>query len=227
MVFRKPKFKGYNWVFKASFLLAFTGIASVLVMILQSRALWSLNAERQPAAINRAAMALSKPSSLFYGHSGKEISPDLVAAYNISQVQKKDFETDKFIPVSMQPTDDSRKVMIQIADQTLSTWTNSEQFKSSRIGKVSQEVEENLSQEVVIPSANKVDHKIGFTLQAFQATAQVRYSGFTNADFKYNLASHVINAEISEPISNANELVLNHEVGSEENISRLLMRWSF
>lgn len=185
------------------------------------------NLNRSPAAINRAAMALSKPSSVFYGNSGMEISPDLITAYKVSQTQKSDVKMDRYIPTNMLPTDDSRQVMLQIADKTLSTWTDSDDFKKSKLGQVSKEVEENLSQEVVIPSAGKIDHKIGLSFEAFQTTAHLKYTGLTNADVKYNVAKNLLNAEISEPVFKANEIVLNHQVGASENISRLLMRWNF
>lgn len=187
------------------------------------------NASRGPASINRAAIQMASPSKIFYGEDGTSISPELIANFNQIKSNDKPLDMSMIIPMDMQPSSDSSFVMAQVADRSVTSFLNSPAVRESSVGHAATAVEQKMRQEVVFGAADpkSVQHKLNFNLQAFQALAQVQYSGFTNAAIKYRIAESKVAVEMFERFSGNRDVVLSHTMGREDRVSELSVRWSF
>lgn len=185
--------------------------------------------KRRPSSINRAAMMMAAPSKVFYGENGKALSPDLIANFYQFKATEKPMNMAEIIPMDMQPTDDSNQVLSRVADRTLTTFFNSKAVRESSLGRTATEVEKKMKQEVVLGGhgPKSIQHKLNFSLQAFQALAEVDYSGFTNAALKYKIAENKLAFEVFEKLSGNRDLVLSHTVARVDQVSEVSMRWTF
>ncbi|MEZ0391907.1 MAG: hypothetical protein ACAH59_06810 [Pseudobdellovibrionaceae bacterium] len=184
---------------------------------------------RRPASINRAAQTVAAPSKIFYGENGTSISPELIANYNHVKASEKPIDISSIIPLDMKPTHDSAAVFSQVADQSLTTLFNSPELRESSIGQTATAVEQKMKQEVVIGSEDpeSTQHKLNFNVQAFQATAQVQYTGLTNAALKYKIAKNELAMEVFEKVASNQDVVLSHSISSADRVSEVSFRWSF
>jgi len=200
----------------------------LLFIALHLFANWAMaGTTRQPAAIHRAAMALVKPSQIFFGRDGEGISPDLVANFN-QFASVRSVDASQYIPVSLKPEMGTREVMGKIADRSLSTWLQSEQIQSSLIGRTATTVEESVKTEVQIGTLNdKVHHRLNFELKAFQSQAVVKYSGFADASLSYQIANSSVGFEVSEKVSSEIQMIFSHVAKSDSKISAVSWRWEF
>jgi hypothetical protein len=184
---------------------------------------------RAPASINRAALMMAAPSKIFYGDDGTDISPELIANYNQVKSNDKPLDMQLIIPLDMQPSNDSSSVMAQVADRSMTSLLNSSAVRESTVGKAATTVEQKMKQEVVFGGGDSksVQHKLNFNLQAFQALAQIQYSGFTNAAIKYKIAESKLAVEMFEKFSGNHDLVLSHTIARDNRVSELSVRWTF
>ncbi|MFN7262975.1 MAG: hypothetical protein ACK5UJ_04150 [Pseudobdellovibrionaceae bacterium] len=199
-----------------------------LFILIHVLSFWALaQASRQPAAIHRGAMALVKPSQIFYGQDGEGISPDLVANFNQFQRSEK-VDMSQFIPLSLKPQMGTREVMSKIADRSVSTWLHSDQVQESFLGRTANSVEESVKTEVQFGTPNQhLHHKLNFELEAFQSQAVVKYSGFANASLSYQLLDSSVGFEVSEKVSREVQMIFSHVAKSDSEISAVSWRWEF
>ena len=187
------------------------------------------SANRAPASINRAAIMISAPSKIFYGEDGQSISPELIANYNQIKSNDKPLDMRMIIPLDMQPSNDSASVMAQVADRSMTSFLNSQAVRESSLGQTATQVEQKMKQEVVFggEDSKSVQHKLNFNLQAFQALAQIQYTGITNAAIKYKIAESKVAVEMFERFSGNRDIIISHTMGRENRLSELSMRWNF
>lgn len=185
---------------------------------------------RAPAAINRAALSIVQPSKIFYGEDGGDaLSPEMIANFNVIRHDEKPLDVASLIPMDMQPTDSSSEVFSQVADKSMTTILNSEAVRGSTIGQAATKVEQKLKTEVTIGGSEpkSIQHKLNFSAQAFQATAQVLYTGFTNAALRYKIAEHKLGVEVFEKVTGNKDVVMSHTMTPEDRLSEISVRWNF
>jgi hypothetical protein len=189
----------------------------------------SSSSMRTPASINRAALMMAAPSKIFYGNDGAEISPELIANYNQVKSNDKPLDMRLIIPLDMQPSSDSSAVMAQVADRSMTSFLNSSAVRESTVGRAATTVEQKMKQEVVFGSndSKSIQHKLNFNLQAFQALAQIQYTGYTNAAIKYKIAESKVALEMFEKFYGNHDVVLSHTIGRDNRVSELSVRWTF
>lgn len=185
---------------------------------------------RKPAAINRAALMVASPSRIFYRENGASLSPELIADFNRVRALDKPFDPSQVIPLDMHPTNNQAQVFSQVADRSMSTFINSKTVRESYLGKTATVVEKKMKQELVIGNSDDpkaVQHKLNFAMQAFQATAQVEYTGVTNAALKYKIDESKLALEIFERVNQGQDLVVSHTVTPGDKLSQVSFRWNF
>lgn len=185
--------------------------------------------KRGPASINRAATSLVAPSKIFYSEDGKSLSPELIANFNLVKFNYKPVDMTQMIPLNMQPSDNSSQVFSQVADRTMTSIWNSEAVRGSALGQAATEVEKQMKAQVVMGgnSPESIQHKLNFNMQAFQATAQVQYTGFTNANLKYKVTERKLGLEVFEHMTGNKDLVVSHTITSLDRLSEVSLRWNF
>jgi hypothetical protein len=172
---------------------------------------------------------MAAPSKIFYGNDGAEISPELIANYNQVKSNDKPLDMRLIIPLDMQPSSDSSAVMAQVADRSMTSFLNSSAVRESTVGRAATTVEQKMKQEVVFGSndSKSIQHKLNFNLQAFQALAQIQYTGYTNAAIKYKIAESKVALEMFEKFYGNHDVVLSHTIGRDNRVSELSVRWTF
>jgi hypothetical protein len=198
----------------------------VLVMAMMSFPKIAYGATRNPAAINRAAIAMATPSKIL--NISKEISPELLYTYQKLKAEQKPFDVSQVLPSDLTPTNDSNLVFSKIADRSLSSFFNSEQLRATPIGRTATQVEQKMKQDISI-KANKIEHKFTFQIQAFQTIAKIDYRGLTNASLKYQASNSTMGLEVFDrlPRTKNKDLVISHVANNTERISSLSVRWGF
>lgn len=189
-----------------------------------------LEAARNPAAIQRAAIAVSKPSKIFFGEDGTEISPELIASFKkILEEQKRFANPRNYIPDNLSHRDSSHVALSKIADKSIHFLFKNSSIGQSTMGRLAQDVEETMIQEVDLGSSTdeNIKHKLVVNVQAFTGEARVQYEGYMKASFKYSLVHSDVGVEIFESIDKSKELVLSHTVSPLGEDSKVAVRWSF
>lgn len=181
---------------------------------------------RAPAAINRAIVALAKPSRLLYGHDGTEISPALILAFNQWKAEQEKFDVASVVPMDLAPTDDANYVFHRIADRGLSYLFRRPEFRQTPLGETTTAVERNMKQEVAFTSKD-VNHKINLSVLAFQAEARLEYSGYLRAALRYSAPTAALGVEVTEPVAVNQDVVISHLANSENRLSEVTYRWTF
>jgi hypothetical protein len=182
---------------------------------------------REPASINRAVVMISTPSKVFYGQNGKSLSPELIATFNQIKASEKPLDLAQLIPLDMIPSDNSSQVFSQVADRSMTNFLNSPEVRATSFGRTATSVENSMKKEIVLGSAQSVQHKFNFNVQAFQTVAQVQYTGVTNAAVKYKISESKLAVEIFEKIKGGKDIVLSHISSPVDRISQLSLRWNF
>ena len=184
---------------------------------------------RAPASINRVAISLVAPSRVFYGEDGKSLSPELIANFNLVKLQEKPMDTAQMIPTDMKPSDNSSEVFSKVADKSVASLMNSEAIRETAFGRAATQVEERMKAQVLMGgnSPKSIQHKLNFNMQAFQATAQVQYTGFTNANLKYKIAENKLGLEVFERVTRNKDLVMSHTISTLNRLSEISLRWNF
>jgi hypothetical protein len=128
--------------------------------------------------------------------------------------------------MDIEPGSSSNTVFSKIADKSLSTFINSDEVRATPFGKTTKTVEEKLKQDVTIQQG-EIKHKLVFSVQAFQTTARVDYTGFVNATLKYQASEASTGLEVFEKVTKDKDLVLSHVAKPADQISAVSMRWNF
>lgn len=157
------------------------------------------------------------------------ISDQLIADFYAVKSREVPLDTAQVIPLDMQPTGNASLVLSRVADKSLTAFVNSDQFKSSSLGKTSSEVQEKMQTEMVVGGSEpqSTQHKFNFNFQVFQAVAQMKYSGFTNLTVNYKPTNSELNFEISEKLDSSKDLVFDHIASADHTTSQVGVRWTF
>lgn len=186
---------------------------------------------RFPASIDRAVMAFAAPSKVFYGKDSDMISPEMIATYNKIKSSETHIDAQKFIPLDFQPGCTSATVMSRVADKSLQTFFSSQTFKQTPLGVASHQVEEAVKTDVVINQTEStgVQHKFQISLQAFQNYAQIQYTGFGKAAFKYYLdqSKNRLSFEYTENITNKQKFIFSHTQKRLDDMSQVAWALDF
>lgn len=182
--------------------------------------------QRLPAAINRAAITMAAPSKVLNIKHG--LSPELLDSYYSFKASENQFDVSEVLPLDLQPSNNSNLVFSKIADKSVSSFFNSDLIRSTPVGRTATVVEHKLKQDISF-QGGKIDHKFTLHIQAFQATAKVAYSGYTNASIQYHVSNSAVGLELYEKITkdNSKDLVMSHVTNSVEKKSSLSVRWGF
>jgi hypothetical protein len=175
------------------------------------------------AAINRAVIAISTPSKIFFKDKGAAISPDLISDFHAIRSSQVKLDAAKLIPQDLKPSEDQNDVFSKVADRGLTSWFNSDEMRATSLGKAAKTVEQELQQEVILQTEDLVQHKFNFNVQAFQALAQIQYKGFFNSALRYNLAQSKFDLEVSRQMFGDKELLLS----ANSDLSQVAVRWIF
>jgi hypothetical protein len=175
------------------------------------------------AAINRAVIAISTPSKIFYKDQGAAISPDLISDFHAIRFSETKIDAAKLIPQDLKPSEDQNDVFSKVADKSLNSWFNSDEMRSTSLGKAATTVEQELQQEIIIQTEDRIQHKFNFNVQAFQAMAQIQYRGFFNSALRYRMAQSKFDLEISRQMFGDKELLLS----ANSDSSQVAVRWVF
>lgn len=204
----------------------------LLILLLAARAMATTTKiceSRNPASL-RGAEGLVTPSKILY-KGETQLSADLIANFEEIQATQKQVDPQDYIPLNMQPTDDASRVISVIADKSVSKFMNDPQVRASSLGRTATKVEKTMTQEVVLGSnaPNEIEHKLNFQVLAFQARAEMKYEGITNALVSYQAGTSTTTFEVFEnlPTSLKQQLVLSHELRPTEKVSNLSVRWSW
>jgi hypothetical protein len=210
----------------------FSGSMQSPVMVISRKSVLRVvkSKARMPAAINRAALMVTSPSRIFYGENGTSLSPELIAEFNRVRAMEKPFDPSEIIPLDMHPTNNSSEIFSQVADRSMKTIMNSKTVRKSYLGQTATIVEKKMKQAVIIGASDDpeaVQHKLNFNHQAFQATAQVEYTGVTNAALKYKIDESKLALELFEKVATGQDLVVSHSISPSDNLSQVSYRWNF
>lgn len=145
---------------------------------------------------------------------------------NADFTKKADFC--QYIPLDLKPTSDQAVVLNQIADKSIQTWLNSPSVRQSSIGGAAATVQDSMKADVTLSAPkSKVQHKFSFEYMLAQTAAQMKYSGWLNAVYRYEGASNYSNLELTEKILNNKDLFVTQSVTSIETKSSLGIKWSW
>ncbi len=204
--------------------LVFKLVLSLLIFMSSASPAWG---SRNPAAISRAILAMVKPSQILYGHNGDQISPELVVAFNQWKAAQKTFNVVEVVPLDLAPSDNAHYVFHRIADRGLTYLFHRPEFRQSPLGQTTTEVEQAVKQEVILGSHDEVEHKLNFSLLAFQAEARVEYSAMIRAAFRYSASQAAIGFEVTESVAMNQDVVVSHLIKPENRLSEVSYRWTF
>lgn len=201
----------------------FTAILTLIFGAETASAAVNICPTRQPAAINRAAQVMVRPSQIF--DNGSLLSPELIQTYQEMKKNEKPETYAEIIPENIESYAGSDQVVAAMADRGLSKWWNSDAVKSSAFGRRAEAVEKKMQGEVIVQS-KEIQHKLNFNFQAFQTRAKIDYSGLTNASLYYQARNSEMGLEITEKISDRQDLVVSHSVKLEQ-VSQVNLRWAW
>ncbi|OFZ28793.1 MAG: hypothetical protein A2622_06845 [Bdellovibrionales bacterium RIFCSPHIGHO2_01_FULL_40_29] len=131
-------------------------------------------------------------------------------------------------PKAVSGEESANSVISKMADNTLSLWWDTTPLRNSAVGKAAEKVEKNLKAEVAFKNKDsKTDHRISFKVLAMQALAKIEYKGWVNAAVNYDARAATTEAEVSEQISQKQDLVISHAITRTENKSQVAWRWNW
>lgn len=133
----------------------------------------------------------------------------------------------EILPDKIADGETTNSFLTKMADNSLSlAWKNSP-LRYSAAGKAVETAEKKLNVEAVYQDAHQVSHKFNFKVLAIQALAKIQYTGWVNAALNYDLKAARAAAEVSEALSERNDLVLRHEVSNTEQTSAVSLQWKW
>jgi hypothetical protein len=118
------------------------------------------------------------------------LNPELVKIYHefYNDQQEEIIDTEKYIPLSLRPSQDGEEVFRAIVDRSLATLSEHPIFRESQLGRVSQTVEKKMKTEIVLGSTSGksrqsgIEHKITSNFQVLQQEVKISYSGWLKTD---------------------------------------------
>lgn len=152
----------------------------------------------------------------------KLILPEKTGADSLADVF-----TTEILPTSLAPGETSESFLTKMADNSLSLYWKHSPLRHSAAGKAVETAEKKLNVEAVYQDDNQVSHRFNFKVLAIQALAKIQYTGWVNAALNYDLKAARAAAEVSEAISDKNDLVVSHEMSNTEQKSAVSLKWKW
>lgn len=137
---------------------------------------------------------------------------------------------EEFIPMDMMPSQDQGYVFGNIADRSIQYFWKNSAFRYTSVGRVAQDLEKRLKTDITIRNnegPRAVEHKFSVQLLAAQAIARLEYTGWIKAAFKYYAREAKSETQIREKVFDNKDLVLSHTSTSVEEMSSLLLSWTW
>jgi len=139
------------------------------------------------------------------------------------------------IPTTIRPTNDAGEVGTQIVDYSVNNFLNSPMVRNTSLGKTATKVEKTMQADVALgtPTVDEngkpgIQHKLNFAMQPAQALAQVKYSGFLNANLNYRVNNQELNVEMKRRLDHATEVIVQAATSpAMGSLSRLSLRWDW
>lgn len=152
----------------------------------------------------------------------KLVLPEKVGADSIA-----DIFTVEILPDKVAPDETTQSFLTKMADNSLSLYWKNSPLRHSTAGKAVETAEKKLNVEAVYQDDHQVSHRFNFKVLAIQALAKIQYTGWVNAALNYDLKAARAAAEVTEQLSERNDLVLSHEVSNTEQKSAVSLKWKW
>lgn len=136
----------------------------------------------------------------------------------------------RVIPTNMAPTSDTGQVASQVLEHSLSSFFNSAHFRRSELGRTAAEAEKQMEGNVALggDEPESIKHQLKFAMRATQTRALVEYSGLTNAQLSYQIATERLDLELREsisPLGLGTQVVYNHISSRDVQADIVSLRW--
>lgn len=138
-----------------------------------------------------------------------------------------DIFTVEILPDKVVPGETTQSFLTKMADNSLALYWRNSPLRYSQAGKAVEAAEKKLNVEAVYQDDNQISHRFNFKVLAIQALAKIQYTGWVNAALNYDLKAARAAAEVTEQLSDKNDLVLSHEVSSTEQKSAVSLKWKW
>jgi hypothetical protein len=115
----------------------------------------------------------------------------------------------------------------RFAVRTAQKLVEEEFINHSPIGDTTRAIDRNFKGEVSVGDANETHHSLDFQLKTAQTRASLRYIGFGETIFSYDLYQQAFHIEMTQDLSGRSSLVLNHMIENEETRDQLSIRWTW
>lgn len=132
----------------------------------------------------------------------------------------------ELLPEKIDKKENGYKVMGKIADRGFQKFISSEQFKSSSLGKLNEEVKEKTKVDLNIRTENKLEHKLSFKLEPFQQGATVDYSGYFGVQFSYYEKESVKKLKVDDILFSKNIYFENY-LSSSDRWNQVGFQWKW
>lgn len=152
----------------------------------------------------------------------KLVLPDKAGAESLSDVLATEI-----LPTKLAADETTQSFLTKMADNSLSLYWKHSPLRHSPAGKAVESAEKKLNVEASYQDENKVNHKFNFKVLAIQALAKIQYTGWVNAALNYDLKAARAAAEVTESLSDKNDLVLSHEMTDSEQKSAVSLKWKW
>lgn len=170
------------------------------------------------------------PLAMAHGKIHRSKMKKLVIPQGVETTDLTQKEMLKIVPFkNLSPLDKPDVVLGKIADGGVNYWFNNTEAKNSFLKKSVDQVQEKMKTDVVIKgeSKTKVDHKISFKLEAFQALAKVEYIGWLKANLIYNMNESKSVFELREKVFRNKDLILSHTANQKESAAAIGIGWNW
>lgn len=152
----------------------------------------------------------------------KLVLPDKVGDQPVSELL-----TFELLPSQLAPDETTESLLSKVADNSLTLYWRKSPLRYSAAGQAVEKAEKKLNVEAVYQDSHQISHHFNFKVLAVQALAKFQYTGWVNAALNYDLKAARAAAEVSEPISEKNDLVLTHEVSNADQKSAVSLLWKW
>jgi hypothetical protein len=143
-----------------------------------------------------------------------------------SQVDTQEIQQ-RILPKSVSEQDGPQTFLASVVDNSISLWWETTPLRESRVGQVAEAAEKKLNVSAEFEDRNKVKHTMMVKVLAMQALARLEYRGWVRAALSYDAKAAKTEAEISDRISDTQDVVISHSVNQTESKSQLGFRWSW
>lgn len=155
-------------------------------------------------------------------HTKRLVLPAKVGSDSLADVLTTDI-----LPNKLAADETSSSFLTKVADNSISHYWKHSPLRHSPAGKAVESAEKKLNVEASYKDEDNIDHRFNFKVMAMQALAKIQYTGWVNAALNYDLKDARAAAEVSEALSDKNDLVLSHEISNAEQKSAVSLSWKW